>query len=528
MNNDLLCNIYHHFKTNTYNAYLTVSSYTPKITLKGAVKAAALGSLLSLGIAAPASSRSSVIQTNPVYPKPNIPTNFSVYPMCSINDFPFQTTILLPTEIQPDLIGTEVKVTEEGESREECHMPGLKRTGDKVNLLSCDLYDRAKQVIDINDYKEMEHSRSGHTAVIFPKDLPVALKHSRGESAELTHKMEKAEQLRTKNGYDHLMIANSAVYKDFVVQSRLPLIKNDRGGLKQIDLYLNHLPLFTDAVKEFTGLLCQCFIGDLDSKIAERVPFETFSSSPIPRFDNLGIILDNNGESSKGKIALVDLDYFSAVPPSRGDTIDTVIRFFPYHFEEILDTAKKFFPDIEKHRSFLETVRDDAKEFYENVYSKHLRWLQSKGIHSLNPLAFQKMSAQRRLEAQEIVHTKIVNELSDYIDILNEDKNDFSLRIKKALPAIFDSVENMIETRLSEGASVVNSNAEFIAQRKPTFTSYFHRTLKNSINFHLGCSEDDYCEIRQSVLIIILNEMVRGGDILYFDKYLSNQYIMFV
>src|SRR5262249_34887938 len=144
-----------------------------------------------------------------------------------------------------------------------------------------------------------------------------------------------------KNEYQHLQVAEASVYKNFVIETLLPIKKYDLFNEKeQMGLYLENLSAFTPAVKEFTGLLCQATHDDLNSHKARDILY-TFSEDYTPRFDNAVLRLENG----VGKIVIPDLDGLEAVAPLQ-PTIDDAIRFFPFHYDLIIEEAKKYYPDL--------------------------------------------------------------------------------------------------------------------------------------------------------------------------------------
>ncbi len=238
-------------------------------------------------------------------------------------------------------------------------------------------------------------------------------------------KMKQAQQICADNGYEDLVVPRARTYRShFQVESKLPItlprIKD------QVGLYHTHRDLFTNAVKEFTGLLFQAPIEATTGYPED--PCVHVSQSPMGRYDNVCLYVENG----RGKIGLVDLERLQSkdisvekVPLQKiesplidlkrklyrglywilGLTIkkpeqmaqlrpshETVwevnctevcldlIYLFPLHFEEILSTADKFAPISAALRKELETVRDRVLTKHKLIYGNHLQFIHANGI----------------------------------------------------------------------------------------------------------------------------------------------------
>jgi len=256
----------------------------------------------------------------------------------------------------------------------ECQPDGLTVTGPRINRLSCSLLEKSKGYIERKEVVNLPRSNAGSPGVHFPPNLSVVIKQVR--DPELVEQMEVAAQICHKNGYHHLTVAKASYYQNHVVQSRLPISNHDTQ--LQITLYINHKELFTNAIKEFTGFLFQALLSDLIShgKVADVY------DDHWPRFDNVAIYLDVQESGFTGKIALADLDTLSPKPtdcirygyctPTSNHyphLVEEVVRFFPYHMDEIIQEATKFYPPIANNRDHLKHISDQALQLYNKVHS---------------------------------------------------------------------------------------------------------------------------------------------------------------
>lgn len=139
-------------------------------------------------------------------------------------------------------------------------------------------YARFKQAIFYVDHRserlKLPTADAGITAVYFLND--VVLKESGLVSSPLRfEKMKRARNVCEENGYTHLVIPTARVYKDCIIEKRLP-IDPHYLFLKYIQFYTQHQDLFDQAAREFTGFLCQTTLFDL-SNIYSFLPFKTLS-----------------------------------------------------------------------------------------------------------------------------------------------------------------------------------------------------------------------------------------------------------
>ena len=242
--------------------------------------------------------------------------------------------------------------------------------------------------------------------------------------------MRKAHQICADNRYEDLVVPRMRTYKEhFQVESKLPIalprIKD------QVGLYHTHRGLFTNAVKEFTGLLFQAPI-DRTTGYPED-PCVHVSDSPMGRYDNVCLYTENG----RGKIGLVDLERLKSkdiavekVPLQKIESpminlkrkiyrglywiLGLSVRkpeqmaqlrpfhdafweanckavcmntlfLFPLHLEEILSTAAKFVPISSEFRKVLETSRDKILAKHQLIYGNHLEFIRANGITLENP-----------------------------------------------------------------------------------------------------------------------------------------------
>lgn len=348
----------------------------------------------------------------------------------------------------------------------------------RVNSLECFLLEGAKSYIDQNTVTRLERSKEGAGGVYFPPDVSVVIKHDHPGVNKNVLKIEEAKKICLENNYHHLTIPKASFYKDHSIHSLLPIPKFHR--LMHMELYLENKHLFTDAVREFAGLLCQAHLNDI-------IGIDKFyGQSYWPRQDNVRIYLEKKIEKTIGKIALVDLDHFSLASNDHdfSDQVHAVIRFFPYHFEEILEEAKKFYPNIENQRTALEAVRNEAIDAYQNVYGKHVTFLKTKGVSFSNPDEVFSITEEAKKHVKNSVAFELKNKINNY-ESTNDKYHYFFIHVKdqrevsfnimeKVLPEIIDLsvafIENKLKEKFLSNKFKINSQAELLALRTLSFS----------------------------------------------------------
>lgn len=236
----------------------------------------------------------------------------------------------------------------------------------KEHRIDCSRFELAKIQIDNNYFLSSPQAANGHTPTYLLSEHGLVLKKDGWKRAE---QMEKAARLCKLNNYQHIAIAKVSTYKKIVVESMLPISGGEFFEKRQIGLYLNNYAAFTPVIREITGMLCQSTHDDLNSHKGISVLMR-FGKDHVPRFDNMYLYL----EGEVGKIAIPDLDSFQLGAPET-PTIDDVIRFFPHHFDEILEEARKYYPSLSCVDPHLVKIREDALILYSNVYEKHQKHL---------------------------------------------------------------------------------------------------------------------------------------------------------
>lgn len=408
----------------------------------------------------------------------------------------------------------------------------LSRIKIRRHVLSYELFEKAMPYVrnSFTALKNVPRAPRGNTPVYLPKELPIVLKISGSpKSQERFDQMREARDICEENEYKHLVIPKARVYGGFIIESRLPITMN--GTKEQIGFYIENRKRFTDAVIEFTGLLCQSRLSDITGQC--RDPYGTLSETPVGRYDNVALYL----EEDQGKIGLIDLEQFSpGCSKYCFSKCRDAVHLFPYHLEDIMIAAKKFDSNIEDYRKDLEKERDEALKRFKIAYEDHLDFVIKKGITLENPIAFEKLGSIRLEELKEVIKTKLIKE-NDYIwfkGCLGEKPAETLICFnEKAFPKILDAVykliNDLLEFNLKAHESPISSNPQLLSVRTLSFNSInFHihnkvydefiDTVSKSIGmliFENQYSISDFSNIMFEVII----EELEGKEIAYYNPY---------
>lgn len=336
--------------------------------------------------------------------------------------------------------------------RAECQQLGVEKTNSRVNLLSCELFDAAKtqcfdqsNALDMNTVKQARNGyNKGYT--FFPNDLPLVFK---GQDIGGKHeRMEQASRICVKNNYKHIEIANSTLLGGYIIEERIPF--DSISIKKQIALYLNNLDLFIEPVKEFTGLLCQCWIGDLNSE-NHSGPYENLAKTIFGRYDNVVPYLEQRDGNVQIKIGMVDLDGFNPKAPDRTTIIkhiENAVFFFPHHLDVIIQETSKYIKLTTDQKLELASIRDEVLKGFHLLGGHHLEFLRKNGISPLNPKYFAKIHPNDKAKHDQ----DLTNHIYEHILKVcrNEINDGFSYFLSGILEVNPENVKNVTLDQIKE------------------------------------------------------------------------------
>lgn len=377
------------------------------------------------------------------------------------------------------------------------------------------LFEGAK--LYINDPEKLRKFKlyGPQNPVYVLEDLPLVIKESSSKKIKVRfEKMEAAKKICAQNNYSYLTIPNARLHGSFLIENRLP-IYTYKGIKAQIGFYLAHLEQITPAVKNFTGFLCQGFLGDIIEHRSLGVdPYPSLSSEPnyMSRPDNVAMYFEEREGCGKVKIALLDLEEFFPLSKKTNQKLcvsqacDAAVTFFPHHLEVILKEAKQFYPKIEKYRKDVEDKQKVVLEYFEKVYGNHLAIVKQNNIDPANPTKFPTISPTRRKEIEEVlIHkmqekstTKKFNPVEFHLG--DNPKQTLEKFKEEEFPAIFDGCIKMITDLLEE--SVDNYS------KSTAISSYPLLLDARTLMFDRDC--DIYISIKQSIVNTLSTLTIKG------------------
>lgn len=323
-----------------------------------------------------------------------------------------------------------------------------------------DILIQAKDCIDSSAYVKLREAKNGRSQVFLHNDFVLKRDRTCSSLAEKNQsRLEVTKKIRkfcTANSYNHLIVPRVGLYGAFIVEDRIPISSCYIRGY--MSLYLENYEKFTEAVREFTELLCQTEGWDLTGG---RDPYPTFPGKPPGRYDNIPLYLDNE----KGFIGLIDLEGVGLIrEPLKNEECNLLgvaklaIYLFPYHFEEIMGVLQKRSPNIKNHQDRLEVIRNQSLETFDIMVKNHADFIKRKQITLDNPIKFDRLTKERERQLQDVFLKKLIewNEngheefMGPFEGCLGEDpQKTLSEFSQKVFPAALEGVYKIIEGSLA-------------------------------------------------------------------------------
>lgn len=244
------------------------------------------------------------------------------------------------------------------------------------SALSFDLAEKGVALIERQNLASLPRADSGKTSVYLPKEVPIVLKHSKGDCSSRLTKMKKAREVCNKNHLNHLVIPQASIHGEFLIERRLPIAYHYMK--EQMGFYYENRDQFTPAIQDMTRFLCLIPLNDLSHLPSRNHPLQDMlppnSRYAFGRYDNVPLYVEDGHYC----IGLIDLERLRDVAfgEKQGDEdycllFGDLIGLFPYHFDEIIAIGKQFWPEIEKHLTDLKQHQAEAIAFFEKFYLTH-------------------------------------------------------------------------------------------------------------------------------------------------------------
>jgi IQ calmodulin-binding motif len=399
----------------------------------------------------------------------------------------------------------------------------------KKQLLSFALLGKSKSYIDTpSNLQDVPKASSGKTFVYLPKELPIVLKQS-GSPAnqERFDKMQQGRKICEENGYENLIIPKARVYRNFIIESRLPITEHDTK--RQIGFYIENRDRFTKAVEEFTGFLCQSRFNDITGN--GRDPYQTLSKTPLGRYDNIALYV----EGDQGKIGLIDLEQFT---PEYNRwcffKCRDAVHLFPYHLDEIMSVAKRFDSNIEAHRGELERERDEALKGFKLIYEDHLSFIKEKKITFENPSVNIGVSFVKKEKIKEAMIGLIRKEHEDtwYKNCLGEQPEEVIALFGKSFPKILDLITDALSKvvmrkieRTKENISTYNQLLfcrTLCISRGSPFYNFLIKEVRSELQMMKLEEEWEKNGFASLIMNGVFEELAKEREIAYFNPRFDN------
>lgn len=402
------------------------------------------------------------------------------------------------------------------------HLARLQVKNVSKHLLSYALFAQAKRHLDSSEnLSSLPRATSGATPVYLPQDADIVLKSCGAHRAkERLEKMRQALALCEKNAYIHLVVPQARVCGNFIIEARLPIATD---GLKeQICLYMENSSRFTAAVQEFAGFMAQATLLDTSGNYPN--PYGIDTEACYGRYDNLPLYLDRD----EGKIGLVDLETFY-LPAHRmlGAELALLIclelvRLFPQHLNEIIASVRNFYPPIEGLRQKMQKEQERVLEFFDEVYTSHLRFLLGKGITNADAQKVFEPTEERKNAI-----TKVLCEAVNQKSVFWTGRTCISEVFERKCPAIIDLITTFLKDSLVANRQHVQQSTLSCDQltivrtlqfsdSTPLYGKLQQRIAQELLVLNLG-NEDFTGQLAGIVTQTVFKELEKGGEIAYYS-----------
>jgi hypothetical protein len=377
-------------------------------------------------------------------------------------------------------------------------------------------------------------AQGGMTRVYLPPEIPsIVVKHSgRKNAIRRFEQMHKVRSILQAQGSSHLIIPKAMLCDDFLVEERLPI---NVDVYHDIQLYRSDPKLFDPAVRELTTLFLTINIRDLVT--ADYLPFAHIPGvGDRVKYDNLPLYVQEEKGQKKGKIGLIDLEDAQMSP--RPDGLNTLVRIFPLHLDVITEEASRFKSIIDKASLTISAYK--GKRYQEIVFSNHLKWLRQNNRASLAQ-TFEVSSA--RTEAITTIVAKELLKLNEGINdcfvrkrYIDEPQKHFLVKKPESVakrfakfitPLIIITIRDQLQNKQNDELQKIEINniteSQIVSLRSPiierqNFYAVAVKWILNNKKIKFaknGVSDRE--DIAEQLTYVIMQELVSGGEIFYFD-----------
>jgi len=270
--------------------------------------------------------------------------------------------------------------------------------------LANDLYSQYRMQCErVIQGEKMLQAQEGKTKVYLPQELPeVVLKYSRRKEAVARfHQMQKLRSILRLQDSHCLIIPRANLCGEFIVEQKLPVNTNSYYNM---DIYLSHLQLFDEPVREFTRVFSKIYMGDLVASHPQLLLGRIPGVNNYVRSDNFPLYIEDVKGKKEARIGLIDLECMENESKLKG--LKILARVFPYHLNLIKDEARRI--DMQFDENALNNATEKGKKYLQVGYINHLKWLRKKGISTKNGFQPLQISPQRVEELITLLEKKLL------------------------------------------------------------------------------------------------------------------------
>jgi hypothetical protein len=364
----------------------------------------------------------------------------------------------------------------------------------------------------------------------------VVLKYS-GKEGAITrfHQMQEVRSILNSQNSSHLIIPKASLYKDFLVEQRLPI---NVDKYHNMNLYLSNKTLFDDAVRELTRLFSRLYLSDIVNEFNLRLEDMHWGWDNV-RYDNLPLYLVEEDGKRMGKIGLIDLERIQKRPNPEG--LQALVRIFPFHLDIIKEEASKL--KMEFDEASLEDSAENGRKRLEVGFTNHLTWLKEKGVTAENFSEGFQVSPERVKELTTLLKEELltlnqgVNGFFVRRGIFDRPESDFFTGSPEEIatelaetitPMILSNIKdkfkedqnNKLRTiqvkEMTESELVKLRSLDF--QREELFKNFIDKIKDNEkIKFKNSWGQPEI-EILEQLLYVIMTKLKENDEIFYFNS----------
>lgn len=393
------------------------------------------------------------------------------------------------------------------------------------------LFEKVKDLVNKPKLlKSLPLALNGQSTVYMPADVQVVIKECKSSPINRLMRMELAQELCTKKRYQHLVVPKARVYSGYIAEERLPV---EYETIKeQVGLYIECHKGFTPAVREFADFLFQSIMTDIAGN-TDHV-YDTLANCASARFDNV-LPYQHAGVF---KIGLVDLEDYQQEPvvSQREACVEKckqLLCLFPLHFDDILQIAQSYDPQILELAGELDEIRKAALQWFDLIHIKHRDFLEKKKLADLfDPLAIEPVGSKssQRIQRDLSVLLKMESEQSEVILGANPEEK---LRLfAEALPVILERVVAELSMHIKN--QYVPSNdplyakinllraRSFLYQKDACWMEILEQKIAAELTMLSFSDECQKTRIVQSMVDCILGILAEEKHIVWYGQTLKN------